>query len=227
MSYPSYIHLTDEFIDGLGNYVKKKGIPLDEVVEVFAGNGQLGLRLGLKSRCNITDSLLYASDDYQDEVNKDWDKQPHGVAVETAYETILRFSAEDGLNIRLLIMGAPLPALSYYCPSYEAAKALYHRFDAQILYIGELSDFAFASPKFFAHVQQVQDDDEQSFQTLVADRYDSKHGYFASEAFETPLDIRPFLLRFAPCSDERCDCRDDAKICGDVQAYGRKYSSVR
>jgi hypothetical protein len=185
MTYQTYIHLTDDFVAGLRNYFLRKGIPLAEIVEVFAGNGELGLRLGLKEDCNITDSLLFASEDYEDDVNMNWERKPQGVVAETAYETVIRFSAEPGLNIRLLIMGAPLPANSYYCPSYEASKALYHRFDAKILYVGEMKSHAFASPKFFNHVEQVKDDLEQSFTKFVQNQYDNKSGYFASDGLRT------------------------------------------
>lgn len=126
MTYTSYIHITNAFVEGLAAYLKKKDIPLDEVVEVFAGNGALGLRLGLKADRNISDSLLYAEDGYEDDVNVHWDRKPPGVVPETAYETVLRFHAKERAKIRLLIMGAPLPALSTYCPSYEAAKALHY-----------------------------------------------------------------------------------------------------
>lgn len=217
MTYTSYIHITNAFVEGLAAYLKKKDIPLDEVVEVFAGNGALGLRLGLKADRNISDSLLYAEDGYEDDVNVHWDRKPPGVVPETAYETVLRFHAKERAKIRLLIMGAPLPALSTYCPSYEAAKALHYLFDASMLYIGEMNSLAFASPKFFRHVEIVEDDPEQSFQNLVYQNYDSGNGYFASEQFDGHAEVHPYLLKFVPCTDEKCDCRDDANIRKDVK----------
>lgn len=225
MTYQSYINLTDDFIEGLGEYLRKKGISLDEVVEVFAGNGEFGLQLGLKKDCNISDSLLYASDGYEDDVNLKWERQPKGVVVETSYETVIRFSAEEGRNIRMLIMGAPLPANSYYCPSYDTVKALHHRFDAKILFIGEMSSLTFASPKFFRHVEEVKDDQELSFRNLVINSYDSKNknSYFASEIFEEPVSLQPYILRFVECTDDKCDCRDDSSIRKDVHAYAVKH----
>lgn len=220
MTYQSYINLTDVFVEGIGEYLRRKGIPLEEVVEVFAGNGKLGLELGLKENCNISDSLLFAVDGYEDFVNMRWDKKPKGVVAETAYETAIRFHAEDR-NICLMIIGAPLPANSYYCPSYEVTWALHHLFDAQILYIGEMSSLAFGSPKFFAHMEEVEDDLEQSFTNLVVNNYDSKNGFFTSKLFEKPIVLRPYLLRFKECEDEKCDCHHDSKIKQDVQAYFR------
>jgi hypothetical protein len=201
MEYPSYINLTDDFIKGLSEYISKKGIPLDEVVEVFAGIGALGLQLGLKENCNISDSLLYADVGYEDDVNMNWERKPRDVAVESADETVIRFSAEEGRNIRLLIMGAPLPANSYYCPSYDTIKALHHRFDAKVLYIGEMRSLAFASPKFFRHVEEVEDDLEESFINLVKNNYHHT-GYFAGELFDEPVVVQPYLLRFVQCADE-------------------------
>ena len=225
MVYHSYVHLTDSFIEGLKSYIKKKEVPLDSVVEVFAGNGKLGFQLGLKEGRNVSDSLLYASEDYEDDVNKYWEKEPEGVVVETAYETVIRFYEEE-LNINLLIMGAPLPANSYYCPSYAAAKALHYCFDAEILYIGEMSTFAFASPKFFKHMEMVKDDREGSFKELIMKTYDSQGGYFASERMEEKIEIHPYLLRFVTCQDEKCDCRDNTSIKNDLYEYNLKQKQA-
>ncbi|TDF89186.1 hypothetical protein [Paenibacillus piri] len=219
MTYPSYINLTDSFVKGLHDYLKKKEIPLDEVVEVFAGDGRLGLQLGLNQGCNISDLLLYACDGYEDEVNMRWEKEPQGVVKETAYETVVRFGASEGASLRLLIMGAPLPANSYYCPSYQAAKALYHLFNAQILYIGEMYSRAFGSPKFFNHLAIVDDDPDNSFKNLVVDNYDSQNGYFTSAQFEEPVTVRPYLLKFVTCADEKCDCRDGSNIQIDIHNF--------
>lgn len=219
MAYLTYINLSDEFVAGLKAYFHKREIPLDEVVEVFAGNGQLGLQLGLKEYCNISDSLLYATDGYEDFVNLNWDKEPYGVAVETAYETVIRFHAEPDLNIQVLIMGAPLPANSYYCQTYETAKAYHHLFGNEILYIGEMNSLVFASPKFFKHVELVEDDREQSFYNLVYRNYDHTQGFFTSKLFEKPVEVHPYLLKFVPCQDPECDCRDDSNIQKDVQKY--------
>lgn len=218
MTYQSYINLTDDFVEGVAEYLKRKEIPLEDVVEVFAGNGKLGLQLGLKENCNISDSLLFATEGYEDFVNMKWEKNPKGVAVETAYETAIRFSAE-GRNIRMMIIGAPLPANSYYCPSYEVTRALHHLFDATIFYIGEMFSPAFGSPKFFNHMEIVEDDVEQSFTNLVINNYDSTNGYFTSKIFSEPVILKPYLLKFKECTDEKCDCHSDSIIKMDVQKY--------
>ncbi|MDQ0257329.1 hypothetical protein J2S74_004787 [Evansella vedderi] len=205
MPYESYINLTDKFIDSLREYIKKRQIPLEEVVEVFAGNGKLGLQLGLKKNNNISDLLLFTTDDFADEVNSNWERNPQGVVKESAYETIMRFY-NSGQKISMLIIGAPPPANSYYCPSYKTIKALYDRFDAEILYIGEMNSPVFASPKFFRHLKAVPKNIEKSFKSLVESNYDNRNGYFSSDLFYENVDVRPHLLKFVPCSSENCDC---------------------
>ncbi|WP_077622348.1 hypothetical protein [Sediminibacillus massiliensis] len=219
MTGQSYVNLTSGFIEGLRSYLKNKEIPLKQVVEVFAGNGALGLGLGLEWNRNISDSLLFADYGYEDEVNRNWERKPVGVVKETAYETAIRFGAVGDIPPRLFIMGAPPPANSYYCPSYDAAKALHYLFNAKILFIGELSSSAFASPKFFTHVEKAEDDGDETFQRLVVNQYDNNDGYFASNRFRQPLHVRPYLLKFVPCGEENCDCLDSSQINKDVDRY--------
>ncbi|GAE27356.1 hypothetical protein JCM9140_3490 [Halalkalibacter wakoensis JCM 9140] len=208
MNYPSYINLSTEFIDGIGEYLQTKKIPLDEVVEVFAGDGKLGLQLGLKKNSHVSDLLLFASEDYEDAITEKWERNPDGVVAESAYETVLRFEAAEN-NIRLLIMGAPPPANSYYCPSYDTLKALHYCFGGEILYIGEMNSYYFASPKFFKHVEVVND---ETFHHLVVKNYNNTDGYFSSRSFEKPADVRPYLLKFKLCMNEKCDCLDSSSI---------------
>jgi hypothetical protein len=221
MKFPSYINLTNDLVNGIGEYLQKKRISLDEVVEVFAGDGKLGLQLGLRKNCNISDLLLFSSKDYEDDVNQNWESDPEGVVAESAYETVIRFGAEKN-RIRLLIMGAPPPANSYYCPSYDVLKALHYCFDGEILYIGEMNSYYFASPKFFKHVKVVEDDNKRSFTNLVVKNYDNSNGYFTSQSFERPAKVQPYLLKFKSCRDETCDCLDNSKIISDIHAYTRK-----
>jgi len=219
MTYSTYIHITDDFVEGLKRYIRHANVSLAEIVEVFAGNGALATRLGLPDHRNYSDNLLFVNDGYDDEVNELWDRKPPGVVVETAYETILRFGAEEGHTIRLLIMGAPLPAHSNFCPTYEAAKALHYLFDARMLYIGERPSAAFASPKFFKHTIEAED---ETFDQFVLANYDGSGGYFASDNFETPVKVQPYLLKFVPCNDPNCDCRDDSRIRRDLEARYRQ-----
>lgn len=228
MNYQTYINLTDEFVEGLETYLKRKGVPIEEVVEVFAGNGALGLKLGLREDWNISDLLTYTYEEHKDSVNENWDSEPYGVVQESAFQTVIRFSAEEGNNIRLLIMAAPpeveatreeMKMEAYCCSAYEAAKALYHRFDAKLLYIGEPDSGRFASGKFFRHLEPVEDDTEKSFETLVVRNYDSKNGYFTSDHFEESIGVHPYLFSFQPCEEEECDCRDDSYIRSQVQSY--------
>jgi len=215
MKYQSYINVTNDFVKGIGEYLQKNQIPLDEVVEVFAGDGKLGLQLGLRKNDNVSDLLLFANNDYKDDVNENWTREPEGVVAESAYETVIRFSAKKN-RIRVLLMGAPPPANSYYCPSYDVLKALHYCFDGEILYIGEINSFYFASPKFFKHVEVVEED---SFNNLVVKNYDNSTGYFTSQWFEKPVEVQPHLLKFKPCMDKTCDCLDPSKISKDVLSY--------
>jgi hypothetical protein len=215
MNYQTYINITDDFVNGIKDYLNKKGIPLDTVVEVFAGDGTLGIEIGLKEDLNISDLLTFTYEEHKDDVNKDWPSKPHGVVEESAYETVIRFSAESDCNIRLLIMAAPPEGDD----AYEAAKALHHRFDAKILFIGDWDSIRFASSKFFVHMEDVVDDEERSFETLVENKYDSENGYFTSDYFEEPIAVQPYFKRFKPCNVPDCDCRNDAKIRSDVQKY--------
>ncbi|MGP4040841.1 hypothetical protein ACTWP4_13230 [Gracilibacillus sp. D59] len=203
MESTSYINVTTSFIHGLQKYLSIRKIPLDHVVEVFAGNGELGLQLGLKPNHNVSDLLMHQDKWYRDEISSKWELEPYGVKKESAYQTVLRFYKEGG-DVQLLIIGAPPPTNSYYCSNYEMAKALYYCYHAEMLFIGDLFSDAFASPKFFNHVKEVEDD---HFKQYVESTYEER-GYFK----EKHIKVKPHLLRFSFCEDVNCDCREQVKI---------------
>ncbi|SHN26887.1 hypothetical protein [Gracilibacillus kekensis] len=200
MKVPSYISVTDQFINGMNVYLEQKNIALSEVVEVFAGNGQLGLRLGLEPDQNISDLLMHQDKWYRDEISSQWDLRPKGVIQESADETVVRFK-NNQRPIKLIIVAAPPPANSYYCPSYAMAKNLHdYNPEAKMLFVGELNSDAFASVKFFEHVNKVED---RLFEKWIQNTY-HQQGYFKDQG----ILVKPYLLEFSYCNDVDCDCKN-------------------
>ncbi|WJN47591.1 hypothetical protein QUH71_26875 (plasmid) [Priestia aryabhattai] len=64
----SYIALSSEFINGIEEWLKKKDVDKEHVVEVGAGMGELGRRLGLPER-HVSDLRLPSSADYYNPLN--------------------------------------------------------------------------------------------------------------------------------------------------------------
>lgn len=64
----SYIALSSEFINGIEEWLKKKDIDKEHVVEVGAGMGELGRRLGLPER-NVSDLRLSSTADHYNPLN--------------------------------------------------------------------------------------------------------------------------------------------------------------
>lgn len=221
--FENYINITSDFTKGLKKYlVEQRQADMEEVIEVFAGNGNLGQELGLDNEdyfYNITDSYDHRSEDVTpDEVCELWeDEYPH-VTREGAEDTVIRFAASKKM-INFLIMGAPPKALYNrgdvaYCGAYEAAKALHYLYNgnAQIIYIGNERNKDFASNLFFRHVKEIKD---KEFEVNVIENY-LDEGYFPYIDIE---DIRPYLYKFSLCKDEECDCRDSSYIMNSFRSF--------
>jgi hypothetical protein len=195
---PSYIAISQHFIEGITKWLDKREINKGHVVEVCAGSGLLGkTHLELDDN-NVTDSHCWRKGGYNIVLDDDWVGFASDVYEEFAEDTIKR---QDKIDV--LIMAMPPKDDT----AFHAAIVLKKKHPkAKILYIGTEDPSSDGTLEFFDHLDYVDDSD---FTLLVKNRYPDKISEFQQRTVEVrdiAGQICPQLMEFNYCTDRECAC---------------------